>query len=137
MADYTITTANVKISGANVRTSTVQVGEAVTEGQAVYLDSATSKYLLADATDTTKGLVAGITLTSASTDGYALIQTSRTYFAGTTLVKGDPVFLSATAGGGKLAPHADLVSTNAVTLIGFASSTSEIELAINPTGITV
>ncbi len=137
MADYTITTANVKISGSNVRTSTVQVGEAVSEGQAVYLDSATSKYLLADATDTTKGLVAGITLTSASTDGYALIQTSRTYFAGTTLVKGDPVFLSATAGGGKLAPHADLGSTNAVTLIGFASSTSEIELAINPTGITV
>lgn len=135
--DYTIVPASVKISGANVRTSTVIVGEAVSEGQAVYLDSATSKYMLADATDTTKALVAGITLTSASTDGYALIQTSRTYFAGTTLVKGDPVFLSATAGGGKLAPHADLASTNAVTLIGFASSTSEIELAINPTGITV
>ena len=135
--DYTIVPANVKISGSNVRTSTVQVGEAVTEGQAVYLDSATSKYLLADATDTTKALVAGITLTSASTDGYALIQTSRTYFAGTTLVKGVPVFLSATPGGGDLCPHADLVSTNAVTLIGFASSTSEIELAINPTGITV
>ena len=93
--------------------------------------------MLADATDTTKALVSGMTLTSADADGYALMQTSRTYFAGTTLVKGDPVFLSATAGGGDLCPHADLVSTNAVTLIGFASSTSEIELAINPTGITV
>jgi len=137
MADYTITTADVKISGPNVRPTAVQVGEAVTEGQALYLDSTTSKYMLADATDTTKALVSGVTLTSADADGYALMQTSRTYFAGTTLVKGDPVFLSATAGGGKLAPHADLGSTNAVTLIGFASSTSEIELAINPTGITV
>ena len=137
MADYTITPANVKISGSNVRTSTVQVGEAVTEGQALYLDSTTSKYRLADATDTTKALVAGMTLTSADADGYALMQTSRTYFAGTTLVKGDPVFLSATAGGGDLCPHADLGSGNAVTLIGFASSTSEIELAINPTGITI
>ena len=137
MADYTITPANVKISGSNVRTSTVQVGEAVTEGQALYLDNASGKYMLADATDTTKALVAGMTLTSADADGYALMQTSRTYFAGTTLVKGDPVFLSATAGGGDLCPHADLGSGNAVTLIGFASSTSEIELAINPTGITI
>lgn len=137
MADYVITPANVKISGSNVRTSTVQVGEAVTEGQALYLDNTSGKYMLADATDTTKALVAGITLTSSDLDGYALMQTSRTYFAGTTLVKGDPVFLSATAGGGDLCPHADLASTNAVTLIGFASSTSEIELAINPTGITV
>jgi hypothetical protein len=137
MADYVITPANVKISGSNVRTSTVQVGEAVTEGQALYLDNTSGKYMLADATDTTKALVAGVTLTSSDLDGYALMQTSRTYFAGTTLVKGDPVFLSATAGGGDLCPHADLVSTNAVTLIGFASSTSEIELSINPTGITV
>jgi hypothetical protein len=137
MSDYIIVPANVKISGSNVRTSTVQVGEAVTEGQALYLDNTSGKYMLADATDTTKALVAGVTLTSSDLDGYALMQTSRTYFAGTTLVKGDPVFLSATAGGGDLCPHADLVSTNAVTLIGFASSTSEIELSINPTGITV
>ncbi len=137
MADHTITAANVKISGSNVRTSTIQVGEAVTEGQALYLDSTTSKYMLADATTVAKANVVGISLTSADADGYALMQTSRTYFAGTTLVKGDPVFLSATSGGGDLCPHADLSSSNVVTLIGFASSTSEIELALNPTSIII
>jgi hypothetical protein len=135
MADYTVTAANVKISGSNVRVSTVQVGEAVTEGAALYLDGTTSKYMLADATTSTKAAVVGLAVTAAALDGYVLMQTARTYFAGTTLVAGDPVFLSATAGGGKLCPHADLVSTNLVTLIGFASSTTEVELNIDPTGI--
>ncbi len=137
MADYTVTPADVKISGSNVRAITVQVGEAVTEGAALYLDSTTSKHMLADATDATKATVVGIAVTGAALDGYVLMQTSKNYFAGTTLVKGDPVFLSATAGGGKLCPHADLASTNLVTLIGFASSTTEVELNIDPTGITV
>ena len=135
MADYTVTPANVKISGSNVRVVTVQAGEAVTEGAALYLDDATSKYMLADATDEDKAAVVGIAITSADSDDYLLMQTSRNYFAGTTLVVGDPVFLSATAGGGKLCPHADLVSTNFVTLIGFASSTTEIELNLDPTEI--
>ncbi len=137
MADYTVTSANVKISGQNVRPSTVLVGEAVSEGQYLYLDTATSKYMLADATSSATALVAGVALTSAVADGYLLMQTSRTYFAGTTLVKGDPVYLSKTASGGNIAPHADLVATNFVTLIGHASSTTEIELDINPTGIEV
>ena len=135
MADYTITAASVKISGSNVRSVTVQVGEAVTEGAVLYLDSTTSKHMLADATTATKAEVVGVAVTAASTDGYILMQTARNYFSGTTLVAGDPVFLSATAGGGKLCPHADLASTNLVTLIGFASSTTEIELNIDPTGI--
>ena len=137
MADYTVTPANVKISGSNVRVVTVQAGEIITEGAALYLDAVSSKYLLADATDADKATVVGIAITSAAADDHLLMQTSRNYFAGTTLVVGDPIFLSATAGGGKLCPHADLVSTDLVTLIGFATSTTEVELNIDPTGIVI
>jgi hypothetical protein len=135
MANYTITTANVAIAESNVRTTVVQVGEAVTEGTAVYLDTTTSKFMLADATDATKANIAGVIISPAALDGYALLQTTKKYIAGTTLVAGDPVYLSATAGGGNLCPHADLIATNYVTLIGHAVSTTEVELDLQVTGV--
>jgi hypothetical protein len=137
MANYTITTANVAIAESNARATVIQVGEAVAEGAAVYLDTTTSKFMLADATTATKAAVVGIVISPAALDGYALMQTSRKYIAGTTLVAGDPVYLSATAGGGNLCPHADLIATNYVTLIGHAVSTTEIKLDLILTGVAV
>ncbi len=135
MADYTITSADVKISGSNVRATTVVAGEAISEGQLVYLDTVSGKYKLALATAEASANVVGVSVTSAATDGYFLMQSSRNYFAGTTLVAGDPIYLSATAGA--ICPHADLASTNYVTLLGHAISTSEIEINIDVTGIAI
>ena len=135
MANYTITSADVKISGSNVRATTVVAGEAISEGQLVYLDAVSGKYKLALATAEASANVVGVSVTSAALDGYFLMQSSRNYFAGTTLVAGDPVYLSATAGA--ICPHADLVSTNYVTLLGHAISTSEIEINIDVTGIAI
>ncbi len=135
MADYTIVPADVKISGSNVRATTVVAGEAISEGQLVYLDTVSGKYKLALATAEASANVVGVSVTSAATDGYFLMQSSRNYFAGTTLVAGDPIYLSATAGA--ICPHADLASTNYVTLLGHAISTSEIEISIDVTGIAI
>ena len=137
MANYTITAANVAIAESNVRTTVVQVGEAVTEGTAVYLDTATSKFMLADASSLATAAVAGIVISPAALDGYALMQTTKKYIVGATLVAGDPVYLSATASGGNLCPHADLVATNYVTLIGHAVSTTEVELDLQVTGVVI
>ena len=135
MADYVITSADVKISGSNVRATTVVAGEAISEGQLVYLDTVSGKYKLALATAEASANVVGVAVTSAALDGYFLMQSSRNYFAGTTLVAGDPIYLSATAGA--ICPHADLASTNYVTLLGHAISTSEIEINIDVTGIAI
>ncbi len=93
--------------------------------------------MLADASSLTTAAIAGVVISPAATDGYALMQTTKKYIAGTTLVAGDPVYLSATASGGNLCPHADLVSTNFVTLIGHAVSTTEIELDLQVTGVEI
>ena len=135
MSDYVITPADVKISGSNVRATTVVAGEAISEGQLVYLDTVSGKYKLAIATAEASANVVGVAVTSAALDGYFLMQSSRNYFAGTTLVAGDPIYLSATAGA--ICPHADLVSTNYVTLLGHAISTSEIEISLDVTGIAI
>ena len=137
MANYVIVTQGVAIAESNARATVVQVGVAVTEGAAVYLDTTTSKFMLADATTSAKAAVVGIIISPAALDGYALMQTSRKYIAGTTLVAGDPVYLSATAGGGNLCPHADLIATNYVTLIGHAVSTTEIKLDLIATAVAV
>ena len=137
MADLTITSANVKISNSNTRVVTVLAGEAIGIGEVVYLDTANSEYLLADASDATKALVAGIALTSAVDTGYFLMLTSNVYVVGATLVTGTPYYVSDTAGAGAICPHADLASGDFVTLLGHAISTTEIQLDIQPTGIAV
>ena len=136
MANYVIVPADVKISGSNVRATTVVAGEAISEGQLVYLDTVSGKYKLALATAEASANVVGVAVTSAALDGYFLMQSSRNYFAGTTLVAGDPIYLSS-ASAGAICPHADLASTNYVTLLGHAISTSEIEINIDVTGIAI
>jgi len=133
MANYTITAANVAVATARSRASTVQAGEVITAGEMVYLDSVTQKYKLALATAEASAEVTGISISGAASDGYFLIVNSSTYIAGTTLVAGDPVFLSATAGA--ICPHADLIATNYITQIGIATSTTEIAINLDATGI--
>lgn len=137
MANYTITSANVAIAESTARPTVVQAGEALSEGQAVYLDSSDSKYYKADATASANAAVAGIVVSPAATDGYALIQTNKKVIIGATVVAGDPIYLSATAGGGNLCPHADLVSTNYVTKVGHAVSTTEVLINIEVLDIQV
>lgn len=137
MADLVITTANVKIVNSNTRVVTVLAGEAIAIGQAVYLDTVDSDYLLADGTTATKALVAGIALTSCANAGYFLMLTANTYVVGATVVAGTPYYLSDTAGAGAICAHADLLTGDFVTLIGHAISTTEIELDLTPVGIAV
>ncbi len=137
MANYTITSGSVSIAEATARPSVVQVGEAVTEGQALYLKTSDSKYYKADSTSAAKASVVGIVVSPASTNGYALIQSNKKVVIGATVVAGDPIYLSATAGGGNICPHADLASTNYVTQIGHAVSTSEVLIDITALGVQV
>ena len=133
MANLSITAANVGISAATSITSRVQVAEAVTQGQPVYLDSVSQKYYKCDSTTAAKALSRGIVLSPSATDGYSLILTQGALIAGATLVVGETYVVSATSG--LIAPVGDLSTGNFVTQLGVASTASVLVVDINATGV--
>lgn len=136
MADVTITAGSVAPSGSTYTKTLVTFGEAVTQGMSVYLKSSDSKYYKAQADGTAEeSTVAGIALSSCSTNQLGAILTSGTLTIGGTVVKGTPYYVSTTAGG--ICPFGDLGSTNYVSLIGFATTTGIISVSLNPTGIQI
>lgn len=123
MADVTVTAASVRpLTGARTRRGTA--GEALTGGQAVYLDGANGYKKTDDDTPTTcRGVVVQESVASGEefdmvTDGPV------TGFSGMT--PGTSYYISTTAG--KIAPTAD--TTNDV-VVGWAESATV--LFVNPT----
>ena len=137
MADLTITAANVGISGSGSNTRVVQVGEAVTQGQPGYLLTTDGKYYQTDADDTAaKAVAAGIFLTAASTDGYAVLaMPGSTINLGATLAVGTVYVLSGTKGG--ICPAADLATGDYTTILGVATTTSSLVLNFIVSGVQV
>lgn len=134
MADISITAANVGIGSATTVTQVVQAGESVTQGQPVYRSTSTGKYLRADNNDTlAKSLVEGIAVTAASTDGFFLMVSDGQINLGATLGAGTIYVVSSTVGG--IAPAADIATGNYVTILGTASTSSVLDIAIKATGI--
>lgn len=121
MADLTITAASVSFTSGQKDTGIA--GASVTAGQAVYLDAATSRYKLAQCDGTSAEADAvGIAL-HASGNGQPLTvaKSGSVINIGATTAAGVFYYLSATAGG--IAPVGDLVSTNKVVSLGYATST--------------
>lgn len=138
MADLTITAANV-LAGTNAVVESGVAGATITQGNTLYLDTATNKWKLADNDDATvlvrmsgKG---GIALNAAS-DGQPLsVLRAGNVVIGATLTAGSAYYLSATPG--KICPVGDLVTGKTVVLIGIATSTTNLNVAINYTGVTL
>ena len=137
MANLSQTPGNVAL-GSNARTETVQVGEAVTQGQPVYQLTTDSKWYRSDANVAAAQTGQNaIVLTPASTNGYAVIirQQRALVNLGATLVKGTTYVVSATAGA--IAPQADLTTGDGIIVLGIASTTALLDLQINATGIVL
>lgn len=138
MADLTIGTIKTQSTLTRSNLDSKQVGEAVSVGDVVYLDSATSKRLKADASASASAAATHLCLTAADADGYStmlvLDSTSGLQIdLGVTLTVGTTYVVSATAG--KIAPEADLASTEHVTHLGVASTTALLDLNLNVSGI--
>jgi hypothetical protein len=129
-ADLSITAANVKAAGSSSKPVRVKFGEAVTQGQAVYLKASDGEYYKADADAGTSEIAGavGVAITPASTDEYGYILTEGPVTIGATMTVGEIYVLSGTAGG--ICPEADLATADRVTIIGVATSTTV--LAIQP-----
>lgn len=138
MADIVITAASV-VAGSGAKVTSGTAGATVTAGQVVYLDSATTgKWLLADSDAATaaargQGANVGIALNGAS-DGQPIdVLTEGPITLGSVLTAGTAYYLSATPGG--IAPLADLLTGDYVTLLGLATSTSVLQLDIQYSGV--
>ena len=123
MADLTITAANVVWSSGSGPVSGYNAGASVTAGQCVYLDSSTNpatlKLAQCDGTAAEAAAV-GIALHAAGTgQPLAYAPTGAVINIGATTAKTTTYMVSAAAGG--VAPQADLVSTNKITRLGYAT----------------
>jgi hypothetical protein len=132
MAVLTITAASVA-KGARTNTKNGTAGAAITQGQPVYLDAATSTLFPADADVLASAAVVGIALNAASTGQPVTYQTSGPITIGATVVTGTAYYASTTAGG--ICLESDLASGDFATFLGFATSTTVITLDIKASGV--
>ena len=113
----------------------VTYGATISVGQTLYLDAADSKYKLADANNTSAtATVRGIALTPGVDAGYGYImRTGSLILVGSTLAVGTTYAVGQTAG--SMVPVSDLTTSDYVSIVGTASTTTQLDLDINATNI--
>jgi hypothetical protein len=136
MADLTVTAASVLWTSGTKQTGVA--GASITAGQPVYLDSTTSTLKLAQSDGTAAEADAvGVALHAAGS-GQPLVYASQgaVINIGATTTKATTYVVSATAGG--VAPQADLVSTNKIVRLGYATdAVGGFVVDIRNTGVSV
>lgn len=127
MADVTITAAGV-LAGADSTVENGTAGATITAGQTVYLDTTTGRYELADA-DGAADLrrPRGIALNGAA-DGQPLRILKAGDLTMDGLTAGVTYYQSPNPGG--IAPRADVLTGDYVSIIGVAKSTTVLAVAI-------
>lgn len=133
MVDYTVTPANVQPTGSLEITRAI-AGAAITAGQPLRQSGGLVYPAQADAL--INATVIGISLNGAAVGQPVSYTKSGTIDMGTTFAVGDVVVLSAAAAGG-IAPVADLVSTNAVSLLGVATTVELLKMEFNNSGVAI
>jgi hypothetical protein len=132
MVDLAPTPANViAVDGSPTRR--ILGGETIVAGEAVYEDGANGLKLAQANAIATAGMV-GIALNGGD-DGQPIeVITGGNYNPGAVVVVGETYVLSAVVAG-NIAPIGDLASTNSPTILGVATTTSNIKLSINISGV--
>lgn len=136
MTDISITAANV-VAGNGAKIEHGTLGATITAGQVVYLDSSTSRYLLADNNSATAAVRAprGIALNGGANGQPGAIVISGPVTIGGTLTAGVVYYLSDTPGG--ICPVADLASGEYPTVLGIATSTTVLNVKIQSAGVAL
>lgn len=133
MAALSITAANV-VAGANAILKQYTAGATITQGQAVYLDSATNTVKLADADASAAAAdVIGVAMNSALSGQPITVNTDDDDFTpGATLVMATLYGLSATAGG--ICSTADFANGQYIAFMLMPKSTTKAKLKIVKAG---
>tara|TARA_R100001463_G_scaffold2974_1_gene12330 strand:- start:3008 stop:3415 length:408 start_codon:yes stop_codon:yes gene_type:complete len=132
MAELSITSSLVTSNNAVITYRSYVTSAAVTAGQVVTQASDSS---VSPADSSVAGdRILGVALTSAAaTDKYVIVAVGGQYIVGATLVAGQMYALGPTAGGISL--FSDLASSDYVRYLGYATSTTSLQLQINNTGV--
>lgn len=134
MADLVQTAANVAIGAATTTTKLVPAGEAITQGNSVYLKS-DDKWWKADsnAAESAGSAGVGVAMTKAGAAAdYFIVALKGPVNVGATLTPGMAYFVSNTAGG--IIPAADLSSTEYSTYLGVATTAALLNLQPHASG---
>ncbi|MCZ2097738.1 MAG: hypothetical protein LC121_16005 [Anaerolineae bacterium] len=119
--------------GTGAQTQWGTAGATIVAGQAVYLDSSTNTYKLADAGAATTDAMAGFALTGASSGQPVKVLTAGAMNA-TGLTAGEAYFLNTTAG--SIGLYADLTGgTDYITYVGTASTTTAMVVDIHVSSV--
>ena len=128
MADLSITPANVQMNENSVANSTFKAGEALVQGDVVYVSSSDNLLYKADADAESTATVFGIVVTPASTGDLVTVVTSGELDIGATLVLNTAYVLSTTAG--KIFLLSDITTGKRISYIGTPRTTSILSLNI-------
>lgn len=133
MADLTGITAVRPTANTTLRT--VQYGATIAIGQAIVRSG--SKYVLADANaSATLAAAEGIAMTPGVDNGFGVIaEAGSVLLIGTTMTVGETFLVSPTPGG--IMPNPDRASGAFVTILGTAATATQLNLAVQATGIQV
>lgn len=134
MTDLVITAANV-VAGSNATLDTGTAGETITAGKAVFLNTATNRWMLSDNNGTGTRAVKGIALNGASANQPVAVLKDGDITIGATLTAGTDYWLSGTAGG--ICPRADLTAGMDTIQIGVAKSATVLAVSIQDPGVTL
>lgn len=119
MADLTITATSV-VPGADASVQQGIAGETITAGNSLYIKAADGKLWKAQCDGTAEeATCVGVALNGAAPNQPVGYVTSGTVIIGATTSKATTYVVSATAGG--IAPQADLVATNRISYVGYAT----------------
>ena len=132
MADISVTAANVaRVDGV---TQDVTAGATITAGQLVYKDTSDSnEHKPIDADVEASAVIAGVALNGAADGQPVRILTTGNLNPGGTAVVGE-VYCASTNSGG-IAAYGDLATGDYVSVLGIATTASNIKIAINNSGI--
>lgn len=136
MADLSITATSVIGGSGNAVIKVPGVlGETITAGQALYLDSVAAKWKLADNNSATAAVrqAGGISLNGGAVNQPVLVQKTGDITMGATLTPGAAYYLSDTPGG--ICLVADVGSGEYVCLIGLAKSATVLTINIQYPGV--
>lgn len=134
MADLTVTAANVVPASDATIERNYNAGATVTAGQTVYLDTTTNTWKLADANASVlTAALGGVALHGAAAGQPLAVITRGGYNPGATAVVGMIYVLSATAGG--IAPMGDAVTGWYTSILGVATTASNIQVNIQNSGV--
>lgn len=131
MADIAIT-ASAVVKGSGAQTTTGVAGASITAGMVLYSDTANANVMKpADANlSALASTVAGIALHAALTGQPITYITAGPLTINAVLTAGKIYVLSATDSAGAIAPVADLASGWFTSLLGYASSTTVLNVGI-------